>query len=89
MLRTITIGTTVSVQGVFVRDMPDGRISVKVDNNVYTGKPITRKNQLIVGDSPKHSISELNVQDWSCTFFLCLLINEKSPAIKPGFCKYH
>jgi hypothetical protein len=44
MLRTITIGTTVSVQGVFLRDMPDGRISVKVDNNVYTGRPIIRKN---------------------------------------------
>jgi hypothetical protein len=44
MLRTITIGTTVSVQGVFVRDMPDGRISVKVDNDIYTGKPISRKS---------------------------------------------
>lgn len=44
MLRTITIGTTVSVQGVYVRDMPDGRITVKVDNDIYTGKPISRKN---------------------------------------------
>ncbi|KKN64704.1 MULTISPECIES: hypothetical protein [Sulfitobacter] len=42
MLRTITIGSTVSVQGIFVRDMPDGRISVKVDNAIYTGKPIQR-----------------------------------------------
>ncbi|SFS85453.1 hypothetical protein SAMN04488040_2114 [Sulfitobacter marinus] len=44
MLRTITIGTTVSVQGIFVRDMPDGRVSVKVDKEVYVGKPITAKN---------------------------------------------
>ncbi|MFT7136578.1 hypothetical protein [Sulfitobacter sp.] len=44
MLRTITIGSTVSVQGIFVCDMPDGRVSVKVDSNVYTGKPITGKN---------------------------------------------
>ncbi len=44
MLRTITIGTTVSVQGIFVRDMPDGRVSVKVDDNIYTGKPITRES---------------------------------------------
>ncbi|WP_255200191.1 MULTISPECIES: hypothetical protein [unclassified Sulfitobacter] len=44
MLRTITIGTTVSVQGIFVRDMPDGRVSVKVDNDIFTGKPITRKS---------------------------------------------
>ena len=44
MLRTITIGTTVSVQGIFVRVMPDGRVSVKVDNDIFTGKPITRKS---------------------------------------------
>ena len=44
MLRTITIGTTVSVQGIFVRDMPDGRVSVKVDNDIFTGNPITRKS---------------------------------------------
>ncbi|WP_340248130.1 hypothetical protein [Sulfitobacter pontiacus] len=44
MLRTITIGSTVSVQGIFVRDMPDGRVSVKVDNAIYTGKPIQRRN---------------------------------------------
>lgn len=44
MLRTITIGTTVSVQGIFVRDMPDGRVSVKVDNDIFTGKPITSKS---------------------------------------------
>jgi len=44
MLRTITIGTTVSVQGIFIRDMPDGRVSVKVDNDIFTGKSITRKS---------------------------------------------
>ncbi|WP_323804030.1 hypothetical protein [Sulfitobacter litoralis] len=44
MLRTITIGSTVSVQGIFVRDMPDGRISVQVDNAIYTGKPIQRQS---------------------------------------------
>ncbi|WP_448327607.1 hypothetical protein [Sulfitobacter sp. M13] len=44
MLRTITIGSTVSVQGIFVRDMPDGRITVKVDNAIYTGKPIQRQS---------------------------------------------
>ena len=44
MLRTITIGSTVSVQGIFVRDMPDGRISVKVDDVHLTAKPIQRRN---------------------------------------------
>ena len=44
MLRTITIGSTVSVQGIFVLDMPAGRVSVKVDDAIYTGKPIQRRN---------------------------------------------
>lgn len=39
MLRTIVVGTCVSVQGTFVRALPDGRISVKVGNTVYSGKP--------------------------------------------------
>lgn len=42
MLRTITIGSAVSVQGIFVRDLPDGRIVVKVDDDIYTGKPVAR-----------------------------------------------
>lgn len=44
MLRTITLGSCVSIQGVFVRAMPDGRIAVQVDNTVYAGTPVTRKN---------------------------------------------
>lgn len=43
MLRTITLGSCVSVQGTFVRSMPDGRISVQVDNTVYSGVPVTKK----------------------------------------------
>lgn len=43
MLRTITLGSCVSVQGTFVRDMPDGRIAVKVDDTVYSGTPVSRK----------------------------------------------
>ena len=44
MLRTITIGSCVSVQGIFVKEMPDGRITVKVDESIFSGKPVTRKN---------------------------------------------
>lgn len=43
MLRTITIGSCVSVQGTFVDSMPDGRISVQVDNTIYSGVPVTKK----------------------------------------------
>ena len=44
MLRTITLGSCVSIQGIFVRAMPDGRIAVQVDNQIYAGKPVTRIN---------------------------------------------
>jgi hypothetical protein len=44
MLRTITIGSSISIQGIFVKDMPDGRVAVKVDDVVYSGKPVTRSN---------------------------------------------
>ncbi len=43
MLRTITLGSSVSIQGTFVRAMPDGRIAVQVDNTVYSGVPVTKK----------------------------------------------
>ena len=44
MLRTITLGSCVSVQGIFVKTMADGRIAVKVDDTVYSGTPVIRKN---------------------------------------------
>lgn len=44
MLRTITLGSCISVQGIFVRSMPDGRIVVKVDDNTFSGVPVTRKS---------------------------------------------
>ena len=42
MLRTITIGSSVSVQGTYVRALPDGRIIIRVDETTYTGLPVTR-----------------------------------------------
>lgn len=44
MLRTITIGSCVSVQGIFVKDLADGRVAVKVDDTIYQGKPVSRPN---------------------------------------------
>ncbi|WP_299563121.1 hypothetical protein [uncultured Sulfitobacter sp.] len=43
MLRTITLGSCVSVQGTFVEAMPDGRITVKVDSTTYSGVPVCKK----------------------------------------------
>lgn len=36
MLKTITIGNYISVQGMLEQQLPDGRMSVRVGNTVYT-----------------------------------------------------
>jgi len=41
MLRTITIGSCVSVQGLLVRQLNDGRIVIRVGDRMYQGKPVT------------------------------------------------
>ncbi|WP_169638996.1 hypothetical protein [Roseobacter ponti] len=40
MLRTIIMGSAISVQGIYVRELPDGRIVVKVDDDTFTGRPV-------------------------------------------------
>lgn len=42
MLRTITIGTSISIQGMFVQSYPDGKIAVRDGKTVYKGKPVTK-----------------------------------------------
>lgn len=39
MLRTIIVGTCHSVQGIVEKVLPDGRISVRVGGQVFTGRP--------------------------------------------------
>ncbi|WP_432691394.1 hypothetical protein [Pseudooceanicola sp. C21-150M6] len=41
MLRTITVGSCVSVQGTFVRTLNDGRVEVRVGNQVFSGVPVS------------------------------------------------
>ncbi len=41
MLRTILIGSCVSIQGVFVRQLGCGRIIVRVGDNLFAGRPVT------------------------------------------------
>ena len=43
MLRTITLGSCVSVQGQYVRDLPNGLVLVKVGGRTFAGKPVTHK----------------------------------------------
>jgi hypothetical protein len=40
MLRTIIIGSCVSVQGLLEKSLPDGRIAVRVGDRVFTGHPV-------------------------------------------------
>jgi hypothetical protein len=40
MLRTITIGSYVSIQGQFVRNLPDGRTVIRVGDREFTGRPV-------------------------------------------------
>ncbi len=43
MLRTVLIGSCVSVQGTFVRQLANGQIAVQVGDKIYSGFPITAK----------------------------------------------
>jgi len=40
MLRTITIGNYVSIQGHFVFNLPDGRTVIRVGDREFTGRPV-------------------------------------------------
>ncbi len=42
MLRTITLGSCVSVQGLLEKSLPDGRILVRVGSTLYAGYPVAK-----------------------------------------------
>lgn len=42
MLRTITLGSCVSVQGIVVGQLADGKIMVKVDEKTFVGYPVVQ-----------------------------------------------
>ncbi|PRY93025.1 hypothetical protein BCF33_1890 [Hasllibacter halocynthiae] len=43
MIRTITIGDHLSVQGAFVRELSGGRILVRVGQSTFAGRPVGSK----------------------------------------------
>ena len=43
MLRTVQIGSCVSVQGTFVRHLGNGQVAVRVGDKVFAGYPISTK----------------------------------------------
>lgn len=42
MLRTIALGSAIQVQGIYVRTLPDGRMTVRVGATNYSGTPVTK-----------------------------------------------
>ena len=42
MLRSITLGSCVIVQGMFVRQFADGRIAVRVGDRIFQGFPVAK-----------------------------------------------
>jgi hypothetical protein len=42
MLRTITLGSCVSVQGLLVAQLADGKIVIKVDEKTFVGYPVAQ-----------------------------------------------
>ena len=45
MLRTISLGSCVSVQGLFVGHQSDGKIIVRVDEKTFVGFPVAQARQ--------------------------------------------
>jgi hypothetical protein len=41
MLTTITVGTCVSIQGILVKKLSNGRVVVRVGKQTYSGRPVT------------------------------------------------
>jgi len=44
MLRTISVGTHVQVQGLLVRTLENGKMVVSVGDREFEGKPVSRLN---------------------------------------------
>jgi hypothetical protein len=44
MLRTITVGNHILVQGLFVRSLENGKVIVAVGERQYQGQPVERLN---------------------------------------------
>ncbi|MBT9383882.1 hypothetical protein KM176_08440 [Pseudooceanicola sp. CBS1P-1] len=42
MLKTVTIGRYVSVQGTFVRALPNGKVEVRVGEKLFSGTPVNQ-----------------------------------------------
>ena len=48
MLRTITIGSCVSVQGILVGHLSDRKVMVRVDEKTFVGLPVAPANTAVM-----------------------------------------
>jgi hypothetical protein len=46
MLRTISVGSCVSIQGLMVDQLSDGNIKIAVGDKTYVGKPVAAPQRL-------------------------------------------
>ena len=60
MIRTISIGSTLQVQGTSVGVAPDGRLMVQVGKVVYSGQPVPRWSDLKREASAQGTPANLN-----------------------------
>jgi hypothetical protein len=42
MIKTIALGSSILVQGIYVKTLPDGRMTVRVDGSQFSGKPVSQ-----------------------------------------------
>ena len=40
MLKTVALGSAILIQGIYVRTLPDGRMTVRVGNHQFSGSPV-------------------------------------------------
>lgn len=69
MIRTVLLGSCVSVQGNFVEALDDGRVVVQVDSRRFCGLPVGRTGAPSipdgVGKTPKGPPERSSVSGWT------------------------
>ena len=43
MLTSVTLGSCVTIQGIFVRTLANGKVIVRVGKDLFAGKPVTAR----------------------------------------------
>lgn len=44
MMTAVTLGSSVTIQGIFVRTLANGKVLVRVGKDMFAGKPVTAKS---------------------------------------------